>query len=327
VNETRSNSRGDNYSPIQSGKIDDCRCHEHEAGLEDPGNRQVLSNQREAGTTTIRRAPSPFVNNTHRAILATKWLSHINDDTFCPPTDSLWLVTVDRLLHPPPPSAPEIDSLIVSDFPPLFEEFRAKRFDLLWWGSRDGITAQEFHRRCDGRADTLTLVSDTDGNVFGGFTPVEWESGAKWKGDDSLRSFFFTRRNPHGVPPRKFTLRAGKRQCAIVCSSPYCAAFGDSIDVHYNCNANRNSVARIDTCWSGRTYTNDTAFEDFLTGAVTFTVKEIEVFEIADSMALSADVTKCANGCLFQEMTRDVDRHLRGDSSRRLRRTGTPELI
>jgi hypothetical protein len=31
-----------------------------------------------------------------------------------------------------------------------------------------------------------------------------------------------------------------------------------------------------------RMYTNDTAFEDFLTGAEEFTVKEIEVFKIAD---------------------------------------------
>jgi hypothetical protein len=42
--------------------------------------------------------------------------------------------------------------------------------------------------------------------------------------------------------------------------------FGD-ICVHENCN---------------NTYANDTAFEDFLTGAEEFTVKEIEVFEIAD---------------------------------------------
>jgi archaellum component FlaC len=72
---------------------------------------------------------------------------------------------------PPPTPALAFDSLIVPQFPPLFEEFRAKRFNLLWRGSRDGFTAQEFHRRCDGRANTLTLISDTDGNVFGGFTP------------------------------------------------------------------------------------------------------------------------------------------------------------
>jgi hypothetical protein len=67
------------------------------------------------------------------------------DLTFCPPTESLWLSVADRLLHPPPP--PGFDSLIVSDFPPLFQEFRAKRFNLLWRGSRDGFTAWEFHLR------------------------------------------------------------------------------------------------------------------------------------------------------------------------------------
>jgi hypothetical protein len=84
---------------------------------------------------------------------------------------------------PPPAAAPAVvappgrlESLIVGEYPPLFEEFRAKRFTLLWRGSRDGFTAGEFHRRCDGRANTLALITDTDGNVFGGFTPVEWDS-------------------------------------------------------------------------------------------------------------------------------------------------------
>jgi hypothetical protein len=111
----------------------------------------------------------------------------------------------------------EIDSLIVSDFPPLFETFCPKRFGLLWRGSRDSFTAKEFHRRCEGRANTLTLIADTDGNVFGGFTPVKWESGNKYKGDDSLRSFLFTLRNPHGVPPRKFALKAEEKHNAICC--------------------------------------------------------------------------------------------------------------
>jgi hypothetical protein len=147
-------------------------------------------------------------------------------------------------------------SLIVHEFPPPFEEFRAKRLNLLWRGSGDGFTPQEFHRRCDGRANTLTLISDTDGNLYGGFTPVKWESAsAKLKDDDSLRRFLFTLRNPHHVPPRKFGLRAKRRQYAIYRYSGYCAAFGSGYD---------------------------TTFSDFFTGGETFTVKEIEVFEIAD---------------------------------------------
>jgi hypothetical protein len=201
------------------------------------------------------------------------------DLTFCPPTESLWLAVADRLLRPP-----GFDSLIVSDFPPLFEAFRAKRFNLLWRGSRDGFTAQEFHLRCDGRRNTLTLISDTDGNVVSCFTPVKWESGDKHKGDDSLQSFLFILRNPHGVPPRKFALREEAKQYAIKCDSTYCASFGSGCDIRVwdDCNPNRNSFTRIGTHWSDRTYANDTAFEYFLTGDYNFTVKEIEVFEIAD---------------------------------------------
>jgi hypothetical protein len=52
--------------------------------------------------------------------------------------------------------------------------------------------------------------------------------------------------------------------------------------VYDNCNTNRDSFTCIGTHWSDCEYANDTAFEDFLTGAEKFTVKEIEVFEIAD---------------------------------------------
>jgi hypothetical protein len=178
------------------------------------------------------------------------------------------------------------------------------------------------------------LISDTDGNIFGGFTPVKWES-REWngkygeendcyKGDDSLRSFLFTLRNPHDVPPRKFALKAEKKQYAIFCNSAYCASFGYDIRVENNCNIN-NSYIRIGTQWSDCTYANDTAFEYFLTGAKNFTVKEIEVFQIADEITLPADVKKCANGRLFQERASEICR--RGSSRAALGDTGGRQRV
>jgi hypothetical protein len=128
------------------------------------------------------------------------------------------------------------------------------------------------------------LIADTEGNVFGGFTPVEWESGryGKCKGDDSLRSFLFTLRNPHGVPPQWFAPRAEKKQDAIICSSDCGRVFYGCLFVYDNCNANRDSFTQIGTRYNGRVYANGTDLEHCLTGADKFTVKEIEVFEIAD---------------------------------------------
>jgi hypothetical protein len=91
--------------------------------------------------------------------------------------------------------------------------------------------------------------------------------------------FLFTLRNPHGVPPRKFMLREEKKQSAIWCDFRRGPVFGMCcILVSDNCNEDRDSFIRH----SRGVYTNNTAFEDIFTGAEKFTVKEIEVFEIAD---------------------------------------------
>jgi hypothetical protein len=74
-----------------------------------------------------------------------------------------------------PLPAARLDSVIISEVPPLFEEFRAKHFNLLWRGSDYSFGGTEFHRCCDGRANTLTVILDIGENVFGGFTPVELE--------------------------------------------------------------------------------------------------------------------------------------------------------
>jgi hypothetical protein len=60
--------------------------------------------------------------------------------------------------------------------PDVFEKFRTNRFNLVWRGSRDGVTTNKSRRRCEGRVNTLTLISDTDWKVFGDFTPVECKS-------------------------------------------------------------------------------------------------------------------------------------------------------
>jgi hypothetical protein len=179
---------------------------------------------------------------------------------------------------------PRLDSLIVREYPPLFEEFRMQQWLLLWRGSRDGYTAHEFHSRCDGHANTLTLILDTQGNVFGGFTPVKWESRTSnyWKGDDSLRSFLFTLRNPHGIPPRKLALKNEYQERALRCDSRDCARFGWDILVCDNCNTNRESFTAIGTNWNDSDYANDVDVRDLFTGAFKFTVKEIEVFEITN---------------------------------------------
>jgi hypothetical protein len=191
---------------------------------------------------------------------------------------------------PLPPLLPPYcwNSAIVSDFPEIFAEFRGKRFSLLWRGGRDGFRTRDFHRRCDGHANTLTVILDTNGNIFGGFTPVKWElrewNGAngsednRFKADPSSMSFLFTLKNPHNLPAQRFALNEKKGK-AILCDCGRGPHFCN-IGIFNNCNANAKSFAYFDE--SHDHYTNDTGLDGktLLTGSENFQVKEIEVFEI-----------------------------------------------
>jgi hypothetical protein len=205
-----------------------------------------------------------------------------------PPSGSVAQAVVPIASAPVPTSpAPSIarppsgwKSAIVRDFPKLFEDFKKRKFTLLWRGSRDGFGAGDFHGRCDGHSNTLTVILDTDGNIFGGFTPVKWdsESVAKYKADPSMKSFIFTLKNPHNFPARRFALKAEKKDMAIHCATWYVVQFSGGICVEDECNA---AATNYTDCF-GQNYTNDTGLDGttFFTGSKNFQVKEIEVFEI-----------------------------------------------
>jgi hypothetical protein len=182
------------------------------------------------------------------------------------------------------PAPPGFASLIVADFPALLDEFRGKRFTLLWRGSRDGFKANDFHHRCDGHANTLTLILEMQGNIFGGFTPVEWKSHGGSAGDPSLRSFIFTLKNPSNVPPMKFPLKSDQSRPAIICDASRGPGFGgpDYGDIEITSRCAEGAKNGSGTYYFGSCYANNSGRDarKILTGSYGFTVKEIEVFEI-----------------------------------------------
>jgi hypothetical protein len=168
------------------------------------------------------------------------------------------------------------NSVIIPEFPSIFADFLSHQFSLLWRGSRDGFGANDFHRRCNGHRNTLTVILDTKGNIFGGFTPVEW---SEWSSsglvDEEMKGFLFTLRNPHRIPGRRFALKAEKKDRSVFHWSEYGPAFYD-IRVFGNCNTETKCFTYL-----GTTYTNDTGLDGktVFTGSLYFQVKEIEVFE------------------------------------------------
>jgi hypothetical protein len=126
----------------------------------------------------------------------------------------------------------------------------------------------------------LTLIETTKGFIFGGFTPIAWESSSSGvnKLDSSGKSFLFSLKNPLNSEPRKFMLMNGKN--AIRCRSKYSLLFAGPCDmcVYDNCNTSTNNFT-----YHGGSYVNDTGIDGQLVfnGERNFTVKEIEVFTIS----------------------------------------------
>jgi hypothetical protein len=199
---------------------------------------------------------------------------------------------------PIPPPSPEkppenelADSVILSELPAILGQFRHKKFELLWRGSRDGFSADAFHNLCDDCPNTMTLILDTQGNIFGGFTPIPWESCCITKADTTMGSFLFTIKNQYDVEPMIFPVKEDKRDFAIFCYEGYGPSFGfpDASDLRIADNCNQENARRTNYAGSfGDTYDNQTKLSwrigenCFLAGSPFFVVKEIEVFEIPE---------------------------------------------
>jgi hypothetical protein len=207
--------------------------------------------------------------------------------TFLPPIQN---ITSPPSIPPPQPHFPSpsrkplfhLDSVIISQTPDIFAPIEGSKAILIYRGSRDGFGATDFHEKCDGHSNTLVIVETRNGFIFGGFSPCEWDSSFTYKQDDSMRSFLFTLKNPHGMEPTTFPLKEDRKQCAIYCFPSRGPIFGGGCDLFVSdlCNVNDKSYTRA----FGDTYRNTTLTDGrvLFTGEKNFIVKEIEIFEIVE---------------------------------------------
>jgi hypothetical protein len=172
-----------------------------------------------------------------------------------------------------------IESNIFSDFPMILNDFVDKRWRLLYRGSRDGFESSNFHSKCDGESNTITIILTTKGFIFGGFTPIAWDLNGGHKSDSSQKSFVFSVKNPHNNEEKKFPLK--NSQYAIYCYYAHGPCFGGTTDLYVASGCDRNTSSQT---YLGNYYANDTgiAGNQLCTGEQYFTVKEIEVFAVSD---------------------------------------------
>ena len=150
--------------------------------------------------------------------------------------------------------------------------------ELLFRGTRDGMTNTVFHNKCDNQGPTITLIKNQNGYIFGGFASISWVNDNKETYHSAPESFLFTLTNIHNSQPTKFPSKNDKYE--IKNYFGYGPAFGGGHDLGINGDISK------DGGWSNFPYT----YKDILgKGKSVFTndsnnnkfkVNEIEVFKI-----------------------------------------------
>jgi len=123
--------------------------------------------------------------------------------------------------------------------------FEKKSFSLLWRGSRDGFEAAAFHRLCDGKASTVTVIKNTSGFIFGGFTSIPWSSTGGYKEDST--AILFSLINPTNTP---LTLKVKSPKNSVYHISNYGPTFGaECSDLYVSSlsNTNRDSFMNFNS--------------------------------------------------------------------------------
>ena len=146
---------------------------------------------------------------------------------------------------------------------------------LLYRASRDGWDSSDFHRMCDGKGATVTVVESSDGYIFGGYTDVAWGTNGEWK--SSTESFLFSLEDYEGIGPVKMPIKSDMTDFAVLHDIDNGPLFGGSTRGDLRI-ASENS--ETSSCDIGETYElpSDTDDPKFFTGTEYFTVSDYEVF-------------------------------------------------
>jgi hypothetical protein len=144
---------------------------------------------------------------------------------------------------------------------------------LLYRATTDGFDSKVFHMKCDGKANTITIIKNNFNYVFGGYKSATWDDGSKgrfsaFKTDP--RAFIFSLR------------RKGLSKNLSICKGP---SFGFvDIDINERPNIETGSYSNIGgsyECPLNYIYNSNEKKTSFLAGSLkNWLVTEIEVYQI-----------------------------------------------
>ena len=145
--------------------------------------------------------------------------------------------------------------------------FNKIKYTQIYKATRDGGTGYDFHRYCDFKTPTLTLIKSTNGYIFGGFTSLTWKSYHEWTafGYD-YNAFIFSFNN-------KIKFNINDKSKVIYDRCDYGPVFGyDDIYIKENFLIDPYNECNYNSYYNAK--------PEIIAGGKYFKVKELEVYTI-----------------------------------------------
>ena len=126
-----------------------------------------------------------------------------------------------------------------------------KNFHLLYTASENEYTAKSFHKQCDNKHNTITIIRSSYGNLFGGYCSIPWSSSNQYVRDNNSFLFLIQSKDTSKNPPI-FKL-SNPDSPAIYHDENLGPTFGAGYDIviRDKCNKKLNKSANLYTsCYS-----------------------------------------------------------------------------
>jgi len=151
-----------------------------------------------------------------------------------------------------------------------------KNYELIFKASKDGYKGEDFHKKCDGKVNTLILFLTKNGRRFGGFTDLTWNGdNNNYSNKKEGNSFIFS------LDYQEIYLKKKYAYNEIECFYLYGPCFHDfnyyvyDIDLNGYKNEEKENYSSYNI-YTSKFYSYNNKY--FLTGEKNFSVKDYEVY-------------------------------------------------
>jgi hypothetical protein len=146
-----------------------------------------------------------------------------------------------------------------------------RRVKLLYKATPEENTRDDFHRKCDNKGATVTIIETTKGRRFGGYTSLSWDSSSEWKNDKE--AFLFSLDND-----KKYDVLQDASY-KVYSNAGFGQWFGNNGNIglayekNYFIGNDTHQENFGDKCYS-------TTVENELSGGKTFNISKMEVYQV-----------------------------------------------